>query len=638
MSADTETARERLTTRGAQPVPCVALAAKVTKVVQVACLAGGLLGGLLTACGDSGGTSPNNPNGSQVAQPDSGRGPGPPAAAPADGPPDLLRDITAEAGIDFVHTHGGRNRKYLFETMGSGVAVADFDGDDLPDLLFVQSGTLPLDEFDAADRKRAPHAAGETSRLYRNTGDGRFEDVTAGSGLGEALYGMGLAVGDVDADGDRDVYLAAYGQDRLYLNDGKGRFTEAAKGTPLADPRWTVGGAFLDVEGDGDLDLYTVGYLDMPVSSHRFCGPGPDQRTYCHVDQWDGLEDRLWINDGSGRFTDGSEAAGITGVRGKGLAVVGGDYDDDGDVDLFVANDSQANNLWRNDGNGHFTDVARASGTDLNGEGRSEACMGVDIGDLDGDADLDLFVVNFENETNTLYRNDGGGFFTDVSMASGAAAPSMPLLGFGTCFLDVDSDGDLDIYVANGHIMDNVAEVQQTSAYAQPDQLFFNDGRGRFQLAPAELSVAFRAPRVGRGLASGDLDGDGDEDLVVTNSQGAPYVLLNDLARGQRLVVELVGPDGRSDAEGARVVAHVGDRRLMREVRAGGSYLSHSDNALVFGLGDATQVDELEIRWPDGSRLETGPLPAGQRHQLGPGQGLIASTPLKAPSGSDGSR
>ena len=553
-------------------------------------------------------------------------------APPTDGPPPLLPDVTAALGVDFVHVHGGRGKKFLFETMGSGVACADLDGDGRPDLLFAQSGTLPEGEFTPEERQRARHRAGAKTALYLNRpgADGavHLEDASAGSGLDRAAYAMGLAVGDVDADGDRDVFTAHYGPDTLHLNDGAARFTDASAASGLADPRWTVGGAFLDADLDGDLDLYVVSYLDMPVSSHRVCGPSPQQRTYCHVDQWPGLDDRLWVNDGAGRFEDGSEAAGIAGTPGKGLAVVGGDYDGDGDTDLFVANDSEPNFLWRNEGGGRFEDASRMSGTDLNGEGRTEACMGTDLGDLDGDGDLDLFVVNFENETNTLYRNDGGGFFTDVSMTTGAAAPSLAMLGFGTALLDVENDGDLDIYTANGHIMDNIEEVQPGSEYAQVDQLLLNDGRGRFQLAPPELSPALAVPRVGRGVALGDLDRDGDLEVVVTNSAQAPWILRNDLAAGHRLVLRLLGPGGRADAEGARVTLRLGERTLVRELRSGGSYLSHSDSELVLGLGEAATVDELVVRWPGGAETRLEAVAADERLTLSAADGVVARETL----------
>jgi hypothetical protein len=544
----------------------------------------------------------------------------------------LLPDLTAAAGIDFVHTHGGSGKKYLFETMGSGVAATDFDGDGLPDLLFLQSGTLPPDEFTPKERRAAGFEGGATARLYRNLGGFRFEDITEGSGLDTAFYAQGLTVGDVDGDGDRDVYAAAYGRSRLFLNDGRGRFAEAGVERGLRDEPWSICGAFLDLEGDGDLDLYTVAYLDMPIAAHAFCGPSRELRAYCHVDLWEGADDRLYRNDGQGRFTDVSEAASLRGIRGKGLASIAADFDDDGDIDLFVANDSQPNLLLRNEGDGRMSEVGRRSGVDLNAEGRSEACMGTDAGDLDGDGDLDLYIANFEQETNTLYRNDGRLFFTDVSVTSGAGVRSLAQLGFGVIFLDVENDGDLDVYVANGHILDNAEEIQQNSSYAQPDQLYFNDGRGRFALAPAELGPSLAEPRVGRSVARADFDRDGDDDLVVSNSNEPPWVLRNDLAQGHRIALRLRGPSGRIDAEGARVLLTSGDRRIVRAIVTGAGYGAHSDSEIIVGLGEATAVDRLEIRWPFGPTSEHGPLEADRRYTFAYGGELLETEPLPPPS------
>ncbi|RKY21463.1 MAG: hypothetical protein DRQ55_04385 [Planctomycetota bacterium] len=540
--------------------------------------------------------------------------------------------MASAAGIDMRHERGAAGDKHLFETMGSGAALSDLDGDGRVDLVLLQSGSLAPEQFDADQLPARGHRAGATNRLYLNRGGLRFDERTAGSGLDRAGTFMGLAVGDVDADGDRDLWLAAYGDDLALRNDGAARFEDVSVPSGLADRRWNIGGAFLDADLDGDLDLYVVGYLDVPLSGNPICGPAPDQRTYCHVDSWAGLDDRLLLNDGGGRFVDGSAAASLPGTGGKGLAVVGGDFDDDGDTDLFVANDSSPNMLLRNEGDGRFVQVGRMSSVDLNGDGRTEACMGADFGDLDGDLDLDLYVVNFEQETNTLYRNDGRGFFTDVSTSSGAGVPSTRVLGFGTLFADLDVDGDLDIYVANGHIDDNIGEISPGSRYAQVDHLYLNDGRGRFALAPAELSPSLSQPRVGRGVVTGDLDGDGDDDLVVTNNGQRPWVLRNDLATGNRITLRLAGPDGRADAEGARVLVTLGERTFMREVRVGGSYLCSRDTEVVLGLGAADVAEQVQIRWPGGAVSTHGPLQAGRRYSITFGGEQVSEQALAPPS------
>jgi hypothetical protein len=542
--------------------------------------------------------------------------------------PPKLADMTAAAGIDFVHVHGGHGKKFLFETMGSGVAADDFDGDGRPDLLFLQSGTLPPGEFSAEERQRADHAEGQTAKLYLNQGDWHFRDATAGSGLETPFYAMGATVGDVDSDGDRDIYVGAYGRSRLYLNDGHAHFRDTGAESGLHDPLWTINGAFFDADLDGDLDLYAVAYLDMPIASHRFCGPSKDVRTYCHVDGWPGLQHHLWINDGQGHFTDGTQAAGMQGVTGKGLAAVASDLDDDGDQDVFVADDSTPHLLWRNDGGGHFTNVARQAGVDFNAEGRTTAGMGTACGDLDGDLDPDLYIVNFQQEANTLYRNDGGMLFTDVSASSGAGLPSLAYLGFGAAFVDIDNDGDLDIYVANGHIMDNIDKIEDLAKWAQVSQLYLNDGRGHFHLAPADWGPSLSEPRVGRGLARADFDGDGDEDLVITNNTGHPWLLRNDAAAGHRIVLRLSGPHGRADAEGARVTLSAGGLKLRRELVGGTSYASSSSHDLVIGLGDAERVDELVIRWPGGGETKLGPLAADCLYRIAFGGELLGSEPL----------
>lgn len=563
------------------------------------------------------------------ATPPSSRSARDPAAGSAPSDP-LLVDVTLEAGIDFRHVTGGSGKKFLFETMGAGVAIADFDGDDLPDLLFLQSGTLSLEEF--PDRRRARHLANEHARLYRNQGDFTFEDVTAGSGLEVAFYAHGVAVGDIDGDGDRDVFAAAFGRDRLFVNDGTGHFEERGVAAGVADPRWTLGGSFFDADADGDLDLYAVAYLDMPVESHQVCGPSRELRSFCHVDFWGGLDDRLYLNDGTGTFTDASAEAGLGGSAGKGLAVVAADLDDDGLPDLFVANDSSPNLLLRNLGGGKFEDISRWSGSDLNSEGHTEACMGIAAGDLDGDGDVDLYVTNFEQETNTLYRNDGRGLFTDVSTRSGAGVPSMAELGFGTVALDLENDGDLDLYVANGHIMDNVEEWQEVTTYAQRDQLYLNDGTGRFKLGDPGLSPSTSLPRVGRGVATGDLDGDGDLDLVVTHVGDRPWVLRNDASTGHRLALRLSGPGARADAEGARVTVTLGDRTIMREHTPGTSYASAVDGEFIIGLGDATAVDSVSVRWPDGRSTDLGALEVDTRHFVG-WDGTVSRTESLGPPG-----
>ena len=478
----------------------------------------------------------------------------------------------------------------MVETMGSGGGFLDYDGDGHLDIYLVQAGPLP--GFD--DLTPLPN------RLLRNRGDGTFEDVTEMTGSGELGYGMGACFGDVDNDGAVDIYVTNFGPDRLLHNEG-GRFRDVTAASGIDNPRWGASCAFADFDRDGCLDLYVANYVGFTFENHRRCGP-EGLAMYCHPDVYDGEADRLYRGRCDGTFDD---VTGPAGVRvddpreSKGLGVIWIDADDDGWPDIYVANDSTRNFLYRNNGDGTFTDIAVRSGTAYNELGFTEAGMGIAAGDTDGDGNIDLFVTHLDFETNTLYRNQGDADFLDATTVAGLAGPGVTRVGFGVNLFDMDADGDLDLFVANGHILDNIGERNGTLTHAQSDQLFENVD-GRFveitRLTAPDLTV----PTVSRGSATGDVDGDGDLDLLVTRNNGAAALFRNDSPPGHWIRLRLVSRYGGRDAVGTRVRLYSGDRVQVRELRSGGSYLSQSDPGLHFGLGGGA-VDRLEVRWPDGT-------------------------------------
>jgi enediyne biosynthesis protein E4 len=501
----------------------------------------------------------------------------------------LFTDVTVDAGIQFTHVAGLSDSKHLPETMGSGAAFFDADGDGDMDLYIVNSGGL--DDSPQADRGG--------NALYRNDGDGTFTDITAAAGVGDTGYGMGVSAADYDGDGSTDLYVTNYGPNVLFRSNGDGTFGRATD-AGVAGAEWSVSSAFADVDADGDLDLYVVNYVTYDLAMEPCLDPDTGLLEYCHPRFYQAESDVLYRNEGDGTFVDVSREAGIgNAIEGKGLGVAACDYDNDGWVDIYVANDTTRNFLYRNQGDGTFLDVALAAGVGYNSAGLPEGGMGVDFGDYNGDGSMDLFVTNSSAETNTLYRNNGDGSFTDVTALAGLAEDSLAMLAFGTAFVDIDNDMDLDIFVANGGLQPNVAELSSgVATYAQRDQLYTNDGSGRYTAHPGPATGAF----VGRGAAFADYDDDGDVDVYVANSAQRGRLLRNDApAAGGWLRVELIGQGANTAGIGARVVVDVGGRLQVREARSGSSYASSSDPRLLFGLGAATRVDRVAVRWPDGS-------------------------------------
>jgi hypothetical protein len=506
-------------------------------------------------------------------------------------------DVAAAVGLDFTHLRGARGEYQLPETMGSGVAWLDYDGDGWMDLYVVQSGPYPPQASAAAQ-----------DRLFHNV-RGRFVDVTGTAGLHDTAYGMGAAAADYDNDGDTDLYVTNYGDNILYRNNGDGTFTDVTAAAGVAAGRWSTSAAWTDVDNDGDLDLFVVRYLDNSPDKTYFCGShATGERNYCHPDLYPGLTSVLFRNDGGGRFTDITQSAGV-GRTGKGLGVIVSDLDGDGRPDLYVANDHYMNFLFHNLGGGRFADVSVASGAAFDGDGNARAGMGVDAGDLDGDGRPDLVVTNFDSELNAHFRNAGGLTFEEVSTSSGFGRPSFNRLGFGLTLADFDRDGDLDAYVVNGHIQDH--PNRQGVTYAETDSLLWNDGRGRF--SERACGPAFDRALVGRGSALADFDNDGDLDLAISNSGGPLQLLRNDAAAGGWIGFVLRGTQSNRQGIGARLELATDAGTHVREARSGSSYLSSGDPRIFFGLGQA-RVRRLNVRWPSGVVQELAAPEAGRYH------------------------
>jgi hypothetical protein len=533
-------------------------------------------------------------------------------------------EVTKAAGIDFVHKNGGTGRKYYIETTAAGLCWIDYDGDGRQDLYLVQSGPLP-----GTPRPPGPFY----SRLYRNRGDGTFEDKTQSAGVANAAgYGSGCTVADYDNDGDDDLYVSNFGPSILYRNNGDGTFTDVTAAAGVKDGLYAASAGWADYDLDGRPDLYVANYVDFTMNDQKFCGDfKAGHRSYCHPDAYTGLPDMLFHNEGNGKFRDVARAAGIWDPNGKTLGVVWVDFDGDGDDDLYLANDATPDMLYRNDGSGKFTDITLLAGVCCSEDGEPQSGMGTDAGDVDGDGWQDLFVTNLSNQPNELYRNLAGkGPFAIASYAAGLAEPSLLMTGWGTAMFDYDNDGDLDIIVTNGHPMDDIETVSDVMTYAQHASLYENDGKGHFADVSSARGSYFSTRDVGRGLAIADYDNDGDLDVAI-NSNNRPAVLLrNDggHAAGHWITLRLVGVRSNRDALGAVVTLTAGGRRQLREVRSASSYMSQNDMRLHFGLGAATKVDAIEIRWPtrDHRAEKIGPQAADQFLTIKEGSGVVAKT------------
>ena len=532
-------------------------------------------------------------------------------AAPA-APGFRLVDATAGAGIQFRHNSGAYGGKLLPETLGSGCAFLDYDGDGWQDILLINGMDWP-------GHKRAR----STLKLYRNNRNGTFSDVTHRAGLDIEMYGMGVAVGDYDNDGYPDILVTCVGQNVLFKNTGKGTFRDVTKASGLGGRQaFSTSALWFDFDRDGLLDLFVCNYVKWSPGHDVFCSLDGKNKSYCTPEAYRGETCWLFHNLGNGKFEDVTPTSGIFDSSSKSLGVALLDYDEDGWPDLLVANDTQPNKLYRNQRNGTFKDVAVEAGIAFSAEGKARAGMGVDVADFNNSGRPGVAITNFDNEMIGLYRASGDGNYVDVATQSGVGLASKDRLGFGCVFLDADLDGWLDLAVVNGHIDDTVRNVRGVG-YAQSPQLFLNDGQGKFRDVAGEIGGGFTQPKVGRGLAYGDFDRDGDLDLLMTTNNGPAYLFRNDQTGGNKSIrIRLVGTKSNRDAIGARVRIFHGGTSQSRLVKGGSSYLSQSELPLTFGLGKREKIDRLVIDWPGGATEEHKNLAAGRAYECVESKGI----------------
>jgi hypothetical protein len=540
-------------------------------------------------------------------------------------PPDgmTFSDATARAGIRFHHNNGAFGKKYLPETLGSGCAFVDVDGDGWPDVLLVNS-------------RNWPGRAGPPSypALYRNNHDGTFTDITRQSGLAVEMYGFGVTAADYDNDGNADIYITALDGNRLFHNDGKGKFTDVTASAGVGAKTFSTSALWFDYDRDGKLDLFVTNYVEWSIEKDLFCTLDGTRKSYCTPESYKGRSPTLYHNRGNGTFEDVTKKAGVYDPTSKGLGVAMLDYDGDGWPDLMVTNDTQPNRLFHNERNGTFTDVGMTAGVAFDEAGVARAGMGVDAADFDGSGRPGIVIGNFSNQMMTLYANEGKGLFIDEAPASGIGRATLLSLTFACFFFDADLDGLLDIFAANGHVADDINAVQPKITYAEAPHLFRNLGGRFFEPITEKMGAAFRQPAVARGAAYADVDNDGDLDLLITANNGSARLLRNDGGnRNHMLRVKTVGTTSNRDGIGARVrVTMENGKTQWALVRTGSSYLSQSELTLTFGLGSATAVKRIEVTWPDGKTESVPRTTADQTITIKQGSGVVASVPIRRTS------
>ena len=528
-------------------------------------------------------------------------------------------NITQGAGIRFVHNNGATGKRYLPETLGVGVAFIDYDNDGWQDILFANSQDWP-------DAPKRP----ATLKLYHNNHNGTFTDVTQKAGLAISMYGMGIAVGDYDNDGYDDVFVTAVGQSRLFHNNGNGTFTDVTQRAGIAGVQeFSTSAAWVDYDRDGKLDLIVANYVQWSPKQDIYCSLDGKRKSYCTPESYKGASIRVWHNLGNGKFEDATVKLGLLDMTSKTLGIAILDYNHDGWPDFVLSNDTQPNKLYVNDNGKHFSEAAVTAGIAYSEEGLARAGMGVDAADYDRSGNSSILISNFSNQMLSLFHNEGHGLFVDVAPTSEVGRDSLLTLGFGCFFFDYDLDGWLDIFVANGHIEDQIENIQKRVRFAEPPHLFHNLGNGKFTEVTERMGAEFAKPRVARGAAYADIDNDGDLDLVMTTNGGPAQLFRNDTKDNQSLRIKLEGT--KSNREGIGAVVHVqsgaGQQSLM--MRSGSSYLSQSELVLTFGLGNSTKADRVEIEWPSGQRDSLRDIPANQTITVQEGGSIKSSQKFK---------
>jgi hypothetical protein len=531
-----------------------------------------------------------------------------------------FRDITTQSGIHFTHNNGAFGKKWLPETMGPGCAFIDYDNDGYPDILLVNGTDWPGHH----------HAGPTTPKLYHNNHDGTFTDVTHKAGLDIPMFGLGVAVGDYDNDGFDDLFITALGQSHLFHNNGNGTFSEVTKAAGMSGPNeFSTSAAWVDYDRDGKLDLVVANYVQWSEAGDLYCTLDGAHKSYCTPESYKGTSLRLWHNLGNGKFEDATQKAGLGEPTSKSLGIAILDYNADGWPDILVANDTQPNKLYLNKQNGSFEERAVPSGIAFSEDGIARAGMGVDAADYDRSGRPSVIISNFANQMVSLYHNEGNGLFVDEAPQSEVGRATLVTLGFGCFFFDYDNDGWPDIFVADGHIEDQIEHVQKRVSYAEPSHLFHNLGGGKFQEVTSQVGAAFAAPRVARGAAYADIDNDGFLDVLVTTNSGSPVLFHNEGGTNHSLRLKLVGT--KSNRDGIGTVVYVtsagGADKQVKMLRSGSSYLSQSELILTFGLGVQSKADTIELRWPSGQIDKLSNVNAGQTITVEEGKGIIANRP-----------
>ena len=565
------------------------------------------------------GSSPEKKKEEAAAQGDQQAAQAAPASteAPRYSGPIKFTDATAEAGINFKHNSGASGKKYLPETLGSGCAFLDYDNDGWQDILLINSMSWP----GQAGPKSYP-------ALYHNQ-NGVFKDVTREAGLAVQMYGQGCAIADYDNDGLVDIYITALGPNHLFRNLGNGKFSDVTSKSGTGDPGFSTSAIWFDYDKDGSLDLFVCNYVEWSIEKDLFCTLDGKNKSYCTPESYKGQSSTLYHNRGDGTFENVTQRAGLQDPSSKSLGVAMLDYDNDGWPDLFVANDTQPNKLYRNNGNGAFTDNAMTAGVAFSEAGVARAGMGVDAADYDGSGRPSLVIGNFSNEMMSLYHNEGTGLFIDEAPTSTIGKASLLTLTFGCFFFDYDLDGLLDIYAANGHVSDDISAVQEKVKYAQAPHLFRNLGKRRFEQMTGKLAGALGRAIVGRGVAYADFDNDGDLDLLTTSNNGRARLIRNDGGNQNNLVrIKTVGTVSNRDGIGAKITVKMDKQKLWGVVKTGSSYASQSELPVTFGLGKAEKIASIEVAWPSGRVDSAADVLANQMITIKEGQGIISTQPI----------